>query len=90
VGFRKLDEGGLNYTFLVPFDTDPQLVARIPYSLLDPKTYAVASGVATMNFLRYNGLPVPKIFAYSFISNNEAQTEYLLMEYVEGADLSKF
>jgi hypothetical protein len=61
--FRKLGEGGLNRTFLVTFDTGPQLVVRIPYPLLTPKTYALASEVATMNFLRSKGLPIPKIFA---------------------------
>lgn len=90
VGFRKLGEGGLNRTFLVTFDTGPEIVARIPYPLLTPKTYTLASEAATMNFLRSKGLPIPEIFAYSFVSNNEAQTEYLLMEYVEGADLSEF
>ncbi|KAG6883379.1 hypothetical protein C0992_008860 [Termitomyces sp. T32_za158] len=90
VGFRKLGEGGLNRTFLVTFDTGPELVARIPYPLTTPKGYTLASEVATMNFLRSKGLPIPKIFAYSFVSNNEAQTEYILMEYVEGTDLSEF
>ncbi|KAG5338932.1 hypothetical protein C0989_005566 [Termitomyces sp. Mn162] len=90
VGFRKLGEGGLNRTFLVTFDTGPQLVARIPYPLMTPKAYTLASEVATMNFLRSKGLPIPEIFAYSFVSNNEAQTEYLLMEYVEGTDLNEF
>ncbi len=42
-----------------------------------------------MRFLRSKGLPIPEIFAYSFVSDNEAQTEYLLMEYAEGADLSE-
>ena len=86
VGFRKLGEGGLNRTFLVTFDTGPRLVVRIPYPLLAPKTYALASEVATMNFLLSKGLPIPKILAYSFVSDNEAQTEYLLMEYVESGE----
>ncbi|KJA13580.1 hypothetical protein HYPSUDRAFT_209415 [Hypholoma sublateritium FD-334 SS-4] len=71
----KLGEGGLNRTFLVTFDSGPEIVARIPYSLLTPKTYTLASEAATMNFLRSKGLPIPEIFAYSFVSNNEAQME---------------
>ncbi|KAG6847635.1 hypothetical protein H0H93_006893 [Arthromyces matolae] len=91
IDFKKLGEGGLNRTFLVTFQNGPKLVARIPYPLLSPKKYTLASEVATMNFLRSKGLPIPKIFAYSFVSNNEAETEYILMEYVEDADdLSKF
>ena len=89
VGFRKLGEGGLNRTFLITLDTGFQLVARIPYSILIPKAYALASEVATMDLLRSKGLPIPNVFAYSFDSNNEAQTEYVLMEYIEGTDLSE-
>ncbi|KAF8884261.1 kinase-like domain-containing protein [Gymnopilus junonius] len=89
VDFRKLGEGGLNRIFLVTLDTEFQLVARIPYPLLVPKAYAVASEVATMDFIRSRGLPIPEVYAYSFTSNNEAETEYILMEYVKGTDLSQ-
>lgn len=89
VGFRKLGEGGLNRTFLITLDNDFQLVARIPYSILIPKAYVLASEVATMDFLRSKGLPIPKVYAYSLTSQNEAETEYLLMEYVKGTDLSQ-
>lgn len=40
-----------------------------------------------MDFLRSKGLPIPQIYAYSFTPENEAGTEYILMEYVEGTDL---
>ena len=40
-----------------------------------------------MDFLRSKGLPIPEVYAYSFTSENEARTEYILMEYVEGTDL---
>ncbi|KAJ3738951.1 kinase-like domain-containing protein [Lentinula detonsa] len=78
VDFRKLAEGGFNRIFLITLDTDFQLVARILYPLLVPKAYAVASEVATMDFLRSKGLPIPK-----------AKTEYILMEYVKGTNLSQ-
>lgn len=89
VDFRKLGEGGLNRIFLITLDTEFQLVARIPYPLLIPKAYAVASEVATMDFLRSRGLPIPEVYAYSFTPNNEAETEYILMEYVKGTDLGQ-
>ncbi|KIM38483.1 hypothetical protein M413DRAFT_19995 [Hebeloma cylindrosporum] len=89
VGFRKLGEGGLNRSFLITLRTGFQLVARIPYPLMVPKQYALASEVATMDFLRSKGLPIPKVYAYSFTSENEAETEYILMQYVEGTDLSQ-
>ena len=88
VDFRKLGEGGLNRTFLVTLRDDFKLVARIPYPILVPKAYAYASEVATMDFLRSKGLPIPKVYGYSFTSENKAGTEYILMEYVEGTDLS--
>ncbi|OSX65443.1 hypothetical protein POSPLADRAFT_1134045 [Postia placenta MAD-698-R-SB12] len=80
VGFRKLGEGGFNRTFLITLDTGFQLVARIPYPLLVPKAYALASEVATMDFLRSRRLPIPKVYGYSFTSKNEAETEYILMQ----------
>ena len=40
-----------------------------------------------MDFLRSKGLSIPEVYAYSFTSENEAGTEYILMEYVEGTDL---
>jgi hypothetical protein len=85
VGFR----GGINRTFLITLADDFKLVARIPYLILIPKAYAYASEVATMDFLRSKGVPIPEVYAYSFTSENEAGTEYILMEYVEGTDLSQ-
>lgn len=42
-----------------------------------------------MDFLRSKGLPIPEVYAYSFTSKNEAETEYILMAYVKGTDLSQ-
>ena len=67
---------------------DFQMVARIPYPATVPKYYAVASEVATMDFLRSSGLPVPQIYGYSPESDNAAGTEYILMEFVRGTKLS--
>jgi aminoglycoside phosphotransferase (APT) family kinase protein len=39
-----------------------------------------------MGFLRSKGLPIPKVYAYSITSKNEVETEYILMEYVQGTD----
>ncbi|KAF8884331.1 kinase-like domain-containing protein [Infundibulicybe gibba] len=88
VGFQKLGEGGLNRSFLVTLEDGFQLVARIPYPLLTPRAYSYASEVATMDFLRSKGVPIPQIYDYSFTSENEAGTEYILMQYAEGTDLS--
>ncbi|KAF9568231.1 hypothetical protein CPC08DRAFT_757730 [Agrocybe pediades] len=88
IDFKKIKDGSLNRLFLVTLDTNTQLVVRIPYPLLVPKSYTIASEVATMDFLRSKGLPIPKVYAYSFTADNEANTEYILMEYAKGTDLS--
>ena len=65
-----------------------QLVARIPYPVTVPKFYAVASEVATMDYLHSFGLPIPNVYGYSPTSNNAAKTEYIFMEFVNGTNLS--
>jgi len=64
------------------------MVARIPYPATIPKYFAVASEVATMALLRFSGLPIPKVYGYSPVSDNVAETEYIFMEFVEGTSLS--
>lgn len=64
-----------------------QMVARIPYPSTLPKYYAVASEVATMDLLRTSGLPIPKVYGYSPVSDNAAETEYIFMEFVRGTKL---
>jgi Phosphotransferase enzyme family len=67
---------------------DFKVVARIPYPVMVPKSYVVASEVATMDFLRSSGLPIPNIYGYSPTSDNVAETEYIFMEFVNGTKLS--
>lgn len=64
-----------------------QFVGRIPYPATEPKRLVIASEVATMDFLRMNGIPVPKIYGYSTTSENLAGTEYIFMELVRGSNL---
>ncbi|KAH7082398.1 kinase-like domain-containing protein [Paraphoma chrysanthemicola] len=85
--FEKLGEGGFNRTFLVTMHDGFQLVVRIPYSTTEPKRLVIASEVATMDFLRSHGVPVPKIYSYSVTSENPAGTEYLITELVRGSNL---
>ena len=88
INLSKLAEGGFNRTFLITLRDDFQMVARIPYPATVPKYYAVASEVATMEFLRSSGLPLPQIYGYSPTSDNAAKTEYILMEFIRGTKLS--
>ncbi|KAI0044477.1 kinase-like protein [Auriscalpium vulgare] len=85
VSLSKLAEGGFNRTFLITLRDGQQIVARIPYPMTVPKYYAVASEVATIEYLRSSGLPVPRIYGYSPDSDNDARTAYILMEFVQGS-----
>ncbi|KAG6872117.1 hypothetical protein C0995_012857 [Termitomyces sp. Mi166 len=88
VSFEKLAEGRFNRTFLITMRDNFQLVARIPYPVMMPKSYTVASEVATMDFLRSSGLPIPNVYGYSPTSDNVAETEYIFMEFIDGTKLS--
>lgn len=86
-GFEKLAEGGFNRSFRITMRNGFQFVARIPYPVTEPKFLVVASEVATIDFLRSHGIPVPKIFGYSAVADNSAGTEYIFMELVQGQNL---
>ncbi|KAL1675240.1 kinase-like domain-containing protein [Schizophyllum commune] len=85
----KLEEGGFNRVFLVTLRDGQRVIARIPYPVTPPHYYAVASEVATIEYLRARGIPTPKIYGYSPGSDNAAGTPYILMEFVEGTKLSE-
>jgi aminoglycoside phosphotransferase (APT) family kinase protein len=86
-GFVKLAEGGFNRCFLVTMRNGIKVVARIPYPVTEPKSLVIASEVATMDFLRSHGIPVPRIFGYSTTESNSAGTESIFMEFVRGTNL---
>lgn len=88
VGIEKLGEGAANRAFTIHFKDGFKVVARIPYPSVEPKGLVVASEAATMTFLRFKGIPVPKIFDYSCSSDNPAGTEYIFMEFCSGMDLA--
>lgn len=88
VDLKKLAEGGFNRTFLITMHGGFQMVARIPYPVTIPKYFTVASEVATMDLLRSSGLPIPKVYGYSSVPDNVAETEYIFMEFIEGTSLS--
>lgn len=88
-GFKKLAEGGFNRTFLITMRDGFQFVARIPFPVTEPKTLLIANEVATMDFLRSHGFPIPKVFGYSTVADNPAGTEYIFMELVTGTNLGE-
>ena len=85
--FRKLAEGGFNRAFLVSMHDGFEMIARIPYVTTKPRNLLVASEVATMDYLRSCGIPIPKVFDYSATSKNAAGTEYIFMEVNAGTNL---
>jgi hypothetical protein len=64
-----------------------QLVARLPYPMMQPKRLAVASEVATMDLVRSHGHPVPQVYGYSTDADNPVGVEYILMEKSRGKAL---
>ncbi|KAL8707350.1 MAG: hypothetical protein Q9220_007610 [cf. Caloplaca sp. 1 TL-2023] len=89
VGFRKLAEGGFNRTFEITMQDGLQLIARLPYRSTVPKHYAVASEVATMDFVRSYSIAVPRIYDYSTTVENSVGCEYIIMEKVAGQELGE-
>lgn len=89
VSISKLAEGGFNRTFVITLRDGQQVVARVPYPMTVPNYYAVASEVATIEYQRSRGIPVPKVYGYSADSDNVARTPYILMEFVHGPKLSE-
>ncbi|KAI5305153.1 hypothetical protein KEM56_005152 [Ascosphaera pollenicola] len=66
-----------------------QLLVQIPYAWTSPRL-AVASEVATMDYLRKHGIPVPQVYGYSNVADNPAGTEYIIMELIRGKTLADF
>lgn len=59
------------------------ILARLPYPSTTPRCLAVASEVATMDFVRTHGIPTPKVLGYA-IHDNPVGSEYVLMEKFPG------
>ncbi|KAL1978987.1 hypothetical protein VTN96DRAFT_7615 [Rasamsonia emersonii] len=87
LSIRKLAEGGFNRTFEISMRDGFQVIARLPYPSTTPTHYTIASEVATMDFVRSHGLPVPRVFDYSATNENPVGAEYIIMEKVVGKEL---
>ncbi|KAI9844752.1 MAG: Phosphotransferase enzyme [Sclerophora amabilis] len=85
---EKFAEGGFNRVFLATMEDGHPVIVKIPYSVTVPKHYATASEVATLDFLRSKGIPVPKVYGWSSdISGNPIGAEYIIMEKAPGIGL---
>ena len=61
-----------------------EVLARLPYSSTKPDRLALASEVATLDLVRANGVPVPKVLCYSTDPENAVGAEYMIMEKLPG------
>jgi len=81
--FRKLAEGGFNRIFEISMIDGSSILARLPYPSTLPLRLAVASEVATLDFVRAQGVPTPRILGYS-VDENAVGSEYMFMEKLPG------
>ncbi|KAJ5575573.1 serine/threonine protein kinase [Penicillium sp. DV-2018c] len=80
----KLSEGGFNRVLLATMEDGFKAIVKIPYWISVPKTYATASEVATLTFLRSKGIPVPEVYGWSSTTENPVGVEYIIMEHASG------
>ncbi|DAA78686.1 TPA_exp: Uncharacterized protein A8136_2471 [Trichophyton benhamiae CBS 112371] len=85
---KKLAEGGFNRVFLLTMNDGFEVIVKIPYLLAVPQRLNTESEVATLDFLRGKGIPVPKVYAWSSDKENEVGTEYIIMEKATGKPLT--
>jgi hypothetical protein len=84
----KIAEGGLYRIFEATFRDGLKVIARLPYPCTIPRKYGVANEVATMEFLRIYGIPIPKVLDWSSSAFNQLGSEYIIMERVSGRELA--
>ncbi|KAK2799956.1 Phosphotransferase enzyme [Onygenales sp. PD_10] len=87
VHLKKLAEGGFNRVLLLTMEDGLEVIVKIPFSIAEPKGLATESEVATLDFLRSKGVPVPRVYAWSSQAENEVGGEYIIMEKATGNPL---
>lgn len=85
--FVKIAEGGSYRVFEVAFQDGMNVIVRLPYPSTIPREYGIVSEVATMEYLRLHGVPIPKVFDWNSSTDNKVQSEYIIMEKVQGKEL---
>ena len=75
--------------FEVRFQDESCVIVRLPYPCTVPKGYGVASEVATIEYLRLRGLPVPKVLSWCSTGANPLGWEYVILEKVQGRELEE-
>ena len=70
--------------FEAVFDDNGSVIVRLPYSCSIPYYYGLSNEVATMDFLRNRGLPIPKVYKWDATALNPVGSAYMIMEKVQG------
>lgn len=87
ISLEKFAEGGFNRILQATCRNGRRALARLPYPSTVPRHYTVASEVATMEYLRLNQIPVPRVYGWSSTASNAVGAEYIIMEKLEGTTL---
>ncbi|KAK2784347.1 hypothetical protein FQN51_004094 [Onygenales sp. PD_10] len=82
--FTKFAEGGSYRVFDILFKNRRNVVVRLPYPCTIPRGYGVASEVATVEYLRSQGVPIPKVLGWSATTTDLLGCEYIIMEKARG------
>jgi hypothetical protein len=85
--FSKIAEGGSYRIFEAVFEDKTTAIARLPYPCTLPQSFGIASEVATMQFLRLHGIPIPQLYAWASSAENAVGSAYMIMAKVEGQEL---
>ncbi|KAL4954537.1 hypothetical protein BDW69DRAFT_193970 [Aspergillus filifer] len=89
IRIEKLADGMHNKALRFTMDSGVQVLGKVPNPNAGLKYFTTVSEVATMDFMRYFlRTPVPKVFDWSFLTDNPVGTEYILMEHARGVSLS--
>ena len=87
--FTKIAEGGSYRVFEAKFDDELGIIVRLPYPCTLPRSFGIASEVATMQFLRLQGIPIPEIFDWASSAENPVGSEYIVMAKAKGKELEE-
>lgn len=66
------------------FKDNGSVIVRLPYSCSIPHYYGLSNEVATMDFLRNRGLPIPRVYKWNATALNPVGSAYMITEKVQG------
>ena len=70
--------------FEAVFKDERSAIVRLPYPCSIPYYYGLSNEVATMDFLRNRGLPIPRVYKWDATNLNPVGSAYIIMEKLQG------